>query len=76
MIHCIIPLEEKMEFDTLVKLAIYWHFAETGHRPSNEVVAERAGSDVEHVLDVYSRLRSQRLLVLEPDGMSIHMASP
>ncbi len=65
-----------MDLDTQVKLAVYRHFAETGHGPSPTEVAGRVGSDVETVLDAYRRLRSQRLLVLEPGGSSIRMASP
>ena len=65
-----------MEFDTQVKLAIYSHFAETGRRPSAGDVAGHVGSDVDHVLDSYRRLRAQRLLVLEEDGSSIRMAPP
>lgn len=65
-----------MEFDTQVKLAIYYHFAETGRRPSPNEVAERIDSDAEHVLESYQRLRAQRLLVLEADGSSIRMAPP
>ena len=65
-----------MSFDTQTKLAIYRHFAETGQRPSLEVVAERVGADATSVRDAYVRLRAQRVLVLEPDGESIRMAPP
>ena len=65
-----------MNFDTEVKLAIYRHFAETGHRPAPADVASRVTADVPQVLAAYERLRSQRLLVLEADGSSIRMASP
>jgi len=65
-----------MEFDIQVKLAVYSHFAETGHGPAPETIAERIDSDVENVLDAYRRLRAQRLLVLEEDGSSIRMAPP
>lgn len=65
-----------MEFDTQVKVAIYHHFAQTGRRPSPAEVAERVGADRQSVLDAYQSLRSQRLLVLEPDGDSIRMAPP
>jgi hypothetical protein len=68
--------EETMEFDAQVKLAVYRHFAETGHGPSPGEVAGRVGSDVERVLDAYRRLRAQRMLVLEAGGSSIRMASP
>ena len=65
-----------MSFDTQTKLAIYGHFAETGQRPSLKVVAERVGSDVSSVREAYLRLRAQRVLVLEPDEVSIRMAPP
>ena len=55
-----------MEFDTKVKLAVYNHFAETGHRPSPGEVGERVGSDIANVLDAYRRLRAQRLSVWRP----------
>ena len=56
-----------MNLDTQTKLAIYRHFAETGQRPSLQVVAERVRADISSV---------QRVLVLEPDGASIRMAPP
>ena len=65
-----------MDLDTRVKLAVYRHFAETGRAPAPAEVATRAGAGEEQVLDTYPRLRAQRLLVLEPDGVSIRMASP
>ena len=65
-----------MSLDTQTKLAIYRHFAETGKRPSLEIVAERVDSDVSNVREAYARLRAQRVLVLEPDGESIRMAPP
>jgi hypothetical protein len=65
-----------MSLDTLTKLAIYRHFAETGQRPSLEVVAESVGSDVSSVREAYARLRAQRVLVLEPDGVSVRIAPP
>src|SRR5881409_4380977 len=65
-----------MSLDTQTKLAIYRHFAETGHRPSLQVVAESVGSDVSSVREAYVRLRAQRVLVLEGDGASIRMAPP
>jgi len=65
-----------MSFDTQTKLAIYRHFAETGHRPSLEVVTEGVDADASSVREAYVRLRAQRVLVLEPDGVSIRMAPP
>ena len=65
-----------MSLDTQTKLAIYRHFAETGQRPSLQVVAEHVGSDVRGVREAYVRLCAQRVLVLEPDEVSIRMAPP
>jgi Alkylmercury lyase len=65
-----------MSLDTQTKLAIYRHFAETGQRPSLQVVAERIRADASSVREAYVRLRAQRVLVLEPDGVSIRMAPP
>jgi Alkylmercury lyase len=65
-----------MSLDTQTKLAIYRHFAEAGQRPSLQVVAERVRADVSSVREAYVRLRAQRVLVLEPDGVSIRMAPP
>jgi hypothetical protein len=65
-----------MSLDAQTKLAIYRHFAETGQRPLPQVVAERVGADVSSVREAYLRLRGQRVLVLESDGVSIRMAPP
>lgn len=65
-----------MDFDARIKLAVYGRFAETGRGPAPGEVAQLVGSDVESVLDAYTRLRAQRVLVLEPDGASIRMAPP
>ena len=65
-----------IDFDVQVKLAVYGHFAETGHRPAPEEVAERVGSDSASILAAYRRLRAQRVLVLEADGSSSQMAPP
>ena len=65
-----------MDFDTQVKLAIYNHFATTGHAPSPGEVAKSIDAKDESVLESYQRLRAQRLLALEADGVSIRMAPP
>ena len=57
-------------------MAIYRHFAETGQRPSLQVVGKSTDSDLDSVREAYARLRAQRVLVLEPDGVSIRMAPP
>lgn len=65
-----------MEFETLVKMAVYHHFTRTGRRPSPEEVAGQVEATVDSVLSAYQALRDQRLLVLEDDGTSIRMAPP
>jgi hypothetical protein len=65
-----------VEFDIQVKLAVYGHFAATGERPSAEEVARSIGSDQQSVAGAYARLRAQRVLLLEADGVSIRMAPP
>jgi len=67
-----------MTFDLEVKLAVYRHFAETGERPSCGQVAVRVGTSASEneVAQAYQRLRAQRVLVLEDDGVSIRMAPP
>jgi hypothetical protein len=67
-----------MTFDLEVKLAVYRHFAETGVRPSCGQVAARLGTAASEseVALAYQRLRAQRVLVLEDDGISIRMAPP
>jgi hypothetical protein len=63
-----------MSFDTETKLAIYRHFAETGQRPSLQVVAERVGADVSSVREAYVRLRTQR--VFRRPGAGTTLFSP
>lgn len=65
-----------MDFDTQVKLAIYQHIAETTRAPSVDETAGRAGATPVEVREAYARLYQNRVLVLEPDGVSIRMAPP
>jgi len=65
-----------VDADLSVKLAVYGHFAETGRAPEPEDVAKRSGISVPDVLESYRRLRSQKLMLLEPDGQSIRIAPP
>jgi hypothetical protein len=65
-----------MSLDVEVKLAIYRHFAETGAAPRCEEIAERVGLTIGEATQAYQRLRTQRVLALEPDGVSIRMAPP
>ena len=67
---------EPQDRDLAVKLAVYRHFAETGRRPEVGEVAARAGVAAGEVAESYARLRTARVLVLEPDGASIRMAPP
>ena len=60
-----------MDFDTMVKLAIYRHFASTGRAPLLREVAAELRSDADTVRAAYRRLRTQRVLFLEPDDESI-----
>jgi hypothetical protein len=65
-----------MDFELQTKVAIYRFFAEFARRPTAQELAQCLGSNVDTVLAVYARLRTQRFLVLEPDGVSIRMAPP
>jgi hypothetical protein len=65
-----------MDVDVAVKLAIYHHFAETGSRPSPADIGARIGATETDAMAAYERLQAQRVLVLEPDGVSIRMAPP
>jgi len=65
-----------VDADLSVKLAVYGHFAETGRAPEPEDVAKRTGIAVPDVLESYRSLRSQKLMLLEPDGRSIRIAPP
>ena len=67
---------DKEGFDLEVKLAIYRHFAATGVRPSCEEIAAKVAGSASEVAEAYQRLRAQRVLVLEDDGVSIRMAPP
>jgi len=65
-----------MNLELEVKLAVYRYFAETGVAPSCDQVAERVGTPSGEVAQAYRRLREQRVLVLEDDGVTIRMAPP
>ena len=65
-----------MEIDIQTKLTIYQHFAETGEAPSPTDVARKVNLDQDELTDVYLGLRSQRVLVLDDDPLSIRMAPP
>lgn len=65
-----------MDFDAAVKVAIYQLTAETGGPPALITVAERITAEPELVRQAYARLRANRVLFLEPDGVTIRMAPP
>jgi hypothetical protein len=65
-----------VEFDTSVKLAVYRGTAATGTPPSLETVAARIRAEPAAVAEAYGRLRANRLLLLEADGVTIRMAPP
>jgi alkylmercury lyase-like protein len=65
-----------MEFDIEVKLAVYRHFAETGHAPHVRTIAERLGVDEGAIRRSFGALRAARVLFLEPDDVTIRMAPP
>lgn len=64
------------DLDTRTKVAIYQHFANKGIRPSAADIATAVGTDTASVRESFTRLRSQRVLALEPDGETIRMAPP
>lgn len=59
-----------------VKLAVYRHTAENGRPPQAEAVARETGTALPELRQAYARLAQLRLLVLEPDGLTIRMAPP
>jgi Alkylmercury lyase len=65
-----------MDFDTAVKVAIYRSTAEVGSPPSIESVAEQLRVAPDTIRQAYTRLRANRVLFLEPDGVTIRMAPP
>jgi hypothetical protein len=65
-----------MDFDTTVKVAVYRATAESGRPPLLEAVAEKIGTTSAAIKQAYGRLRANRLLLLESDGVTIRMAPP
>jgi Alkylmercury lyase len=64
------------EADVQVKLALFREFAESGRAPSGDRVAAQTGLPTDAVLEAFRSLRDQRLIWLEPDGVTIRMAPP
>ena len=65
-----------MDFLTSVKLAVYRHFATTGNAPTPQDVAAALGTTPNAIQEAYGQLRSNRVLLLESDGVTIRMAPP
>ena len=66
-----------MEFDTVVKLAIYRTIAETARAPTSDDLARELRSSPDAVEAAFRALRAKRLLVPEPgDPSRIRMAPP
>jgi hypothetical protein len=66
----------EVDLDTTIKLEIYSHLARTTRAPTPAQVAGAVGATVQTVESAYQRLYQKRVLVLEPDGVSIRMAPP
>ncbi len=64
------------DFDARVKVAVYRATAESGNPPSVEVVAAEVEATPAAAKEAYARLRGNRLLLLEADGVTIRMAPP
>jgi hypothetical protein len=64
------------DYDLRVKLAIYALTAGTGRVPDAVEVERRVGGTAAEVREAFARLAARRLLVLEPDGVTIRMAPP
>ena len=65
-----------IDFNTSVKLAVYRTTAESGRPPSLETVAQKVAASPAAVRLAYRALRTERLLLLEDDGVTIRMAPP
>jgi hypothetical protein len=70
------PRQESADFDTLVKVTVYRHFASRAAAPTTGDVAAALDCSRDDVRGAYTRLRANRVLLLEPDGETIRMAPP
>ena len=70
------PDDHPLDFDTRVKVAVYRAIAQSGSTPSIEAVAAKIGAAPAAIKESYARLRANRLLLLEADGVTIRMAPP
>jgi len=65
-----------MEVDVRVKTTVYRAVAERGRVPAPEEAADLLGISLPELRAAYARLAGRRLLVLQPDGLTIRMAPP
>ena len=70
------PDNHPVDFDARVKVTVYRATAESGSPPSLEAVSAKMGATPAAIIESYARLRASRLLLLEPDGVTIRMAPP
>src|SRR5437763_15197453 len=70
------PDNHPVDFDARVKVTVYRAIAESGSPPSLEAVSAKMGATPAAIKESYVRLRASRLLLLEPDGVTIRMAPP
>jgi len=62
--------------DLAVQLDVYRSTAASGRVPAAAEVAARHALTLEQLRGTYARIAARRLLVLEPDGLTIRMAPP
>jgi hypothetical protein len=65
-----------MEIDQQAKLYVYRTVAERGMPPRPEDAAAALGLSRDELKAAYAAVAARRLLVLEPDGLTIRMAPP
>lgn len=65
-----------MVTDLQVKHALYQATARAGRVPTAADLASRLEAGLDDVRAAFARIAAQRLLVLEPDGLTIRMAPP
>src|SRR6476661_8696313 len=65
-----------MDYDSIVKLAIYQSFAASGAAPRSARIAEELNCSLGEVRSAFARLQANRVLLLQPDGETIRMAPP
>ena len=62
--------------DSEVRLALFWHVAETAQMPDAETLATAVGQPRAAVEEALGRLAATRAIVLAPGGTNVWMANP